>query len=78
MIPYYSNMFFRNPAINSKIAIDNNLNDISEIDVQIGEPENLITMSEEDQHDSLLKTDKSKIKNNDKSSKGRTDKSDIL
>jgi hypothetical protein len=71
-------MFFRNPAINSKIAIDNNLNDISEIDVQIGEPENLITMSEEDQHDSLLKTDKSKIKNNDKSSKGRTDKSDIL
>lgn len=26
VIPYYSNMFFRNPAINSKIMIEQNLN----------------------------------------------------
>lgn len=37
VIPYYSNLFFRNPVINSKVAIENNIEEISHIDVRVGE-----------------------------------------
>lgn len=71
VIPYYSNMFFRNPAINSKAVIEKNLNDISEIDVQIDLPENLASMPQEEHHIMLWtnKTVKGSNKNKDYAAK---------